>query len=150
VRLSRAEFAVEAGPDQAHIAHGEQREAEDDEDEEAADQKVEQIASDMMTLSLLPKAKWQTLLHLDLIKERNKPVEPPKAPEKAPFFLHATGAKPAGEVETEAPPPDVAEGRSRITRFDRSRLEDGSAAMLQAAAESGNCKGHCLASRLSV
>src|SRR5699024_6896117 len=40
---------------------------------------VEQLSSDMMTLSLVPKSRWQTLLHLDLIKERNKPKEAPKA-----------------------------------------------------------------------
>lgn len=35
----------------------------------------------------MPRTRWQTLLNLDTIKERNKPVEPPKAPEKTPFFL---------------------------------------------------------------
>ncbi|KAG9439404.1 hypothetical protein H6P81_019569 [Aristolochia fimbriata] len=42
---------------------------------------------DLVTLSLLPKSQWQSLLNLDIIKERNKPIEPPKKPEKAPFFL---------------------------------------------------------------
>ncbi|KAF3783674.1 WD repeat-containing protein 36 [Nymphaea thermarum] len=42
---------------------------------------------DLITLSLLPKSQWQSLVHLDIIKVRNKPVEPPKKPEKAPFFL---------------------------------------------------------------
>src|SRR5262249_16636299 len=139
VQLSRAEFAVEAGPDRPQITHGEQGGAEPHEDEAAADKNVEQISSDMMTLSLLPKAKWQTLLHLDLIKERNKPAEPPKAPEKVPFFLPSPSAKPADTVETDAPV-DVAEGRSRITRFDWSRLEDGAEAMLRAAAEKGSCE----------
>ncbi|KAI3414794.1 WD_REPEATS_REGION domain-containing protein [Psidium guajava] len=47
---------------------------------------VEQIP-DLVTLSLLPKSQWQSLINLDVIKVRNKPVEPPKKPEKAPFFL---------------------------------------------------------------
>ncbi|KAF8937957.1 hypothetical protein BGZ47_008784 [Haplosporangium gracile] len=47
----------------------------------------EQLTEQMITLSLLPKSKWQTLLNLDVIKSRNKPKEAPKAPEKAPFFL---------------------------------------------------------------
>ncbi|KAF9392883.1 hypothetical protein CPB97_007409 [Podila verticillata] len=47
----------------------------------------EQLTEQMITLSLLPKSKWQTLLNLDVIKARNKPKEAPKAPEKAPFFL---------------------------------------------------------------
>uniref|UniRef100_A0A0E0HU36 Uncharacterized protein n=1 Tax=Oryza nivara TaxID=4536 RepID=A0A0E0HU36_ORYNI len=41
----------------------------------------------MITLSLLPKSQWQSLANLDIIKVRNKPIEPPKKPEKAPFFL---------------------------------------------------------------
>ena len=47
----------------------------------------DQLGTDLMTLSLVPRARWQTLLHLDVIAQRNKPIEPPKAPEKAPFFL---------------------------------------------------------------
>ena len=65
----------------------------------------------LVTLSLLPKSQWQSLTKLDIIKvlvfhffllmvswinkqkksldlqARNKPIEPPKKPEKAPFFL---------------------------------------------------------------
>ncbi|KIW08096.1 uncharacterized protein PV09_01034 [Verruconis gallopava] len=48
---------------------------------------LDQLSSDLLTLSLVPKAKWQTLLHLDTIRSRNKPKEAPKPPEKAPFFL---------------------------------------------------------------
>ncbi|CAD6568501.1 MAG: hypothetical protein TREMPRED_004587 [Tremellales sp. Tagirdzhanova-0007] len=46
-----------------------------------------QLSEGLLTLSLMPKSRWQTLLNLDTIKQRNKPKEPPKAPEKAPFFL---------------------------------------------------------------
>lgn len=42
---------------------------------------------DLITLSMLPKSQWQSLINLDIIKARNKPIEPPKKPEKAPFFL---------------------------------------------------------------
>ncbi|EQC27067.1 hypothetical protein SDRG_15077 [Saprolegnia diclina VS20] len=44
-------------------------------------------ASSFVRLSTAPKAMWQSLFQLELIKARNKPVEAPKAPEKAPFFL---------------------------------------------------------------
>lgn len=47
----------------------------------------EQIGEELITLSLLPNSRWQSLTHLDLIKKRNKPKEPPKAPKAAPFFL---------------------------------------------------------------
>lgn len=57
---------------------------------------VEPIVDDgMVTLSDLPRTRWQSLLHLEHIKKRNKPKEPPKAPEKAPFFLPTLpGAQP--------------------------------------------------------
>ncbi|KAM7260646.1 hypothetical protein ACFE04_011319 [Oxalis oulophora] len=42
---------------------------------------------DLVTLSLLPRSQWQSLINLDILKVRNKPIEPPKKPEKAPFFL---------------------------------------------------------------
>ena len=47
----------------------------------------DQLDESLMTLSLMPRTKWQMLLNLETIRLRNKPKEPPKAPEKAPFFL---------------------------------------------------------------
>ncbi|KIL69996.1 hypothetical protein M378DRAFT_184349 [Amanita muscaria Koide BX008] len=46
-----------------------------------------QLDGELVTLTLLPRSRWQTLLNLDVIQQRNKPKEPPKAPEQAPFFL---------------------------------------------------------------
>ncbi|CAN6625134.1 U3 small nucleolar RNA-associated protein 21 [Trichomonascus vanleenenianus] len=48
---------------------------------------VEQLSNKLLTFSLQPRAKFNTLQHLDVIKLRNKPTEAPKAPEKLPFFL---------------------------------------------------------------
>ena len=47
----------------------------------------EQISEELITLSGLPTSRWQNLLNLDVIKMRNKPKEPPKAPKAIPFFL---------------------------------------------------------------
>ncbi|GAA5969804.1 hypothetical protein JCM8115_005786 [Rhodotorula mucilaginosa] len=47
----------------------------------------DQLADSLLTLSLMPRSRWQTLLNLETIKARNKPKEAPKAPERAPFFL---------------------------------------------------------------
>ncbi|XP_064607186.1 WD repeat-containing protein 36-like [Liolophura sinensis] len=47
----------------------------------------EQLSDELVTLSLLPNSRWQNLLHLDVIKMRNKPKEPPRVPKSAPFFL---------------------------------------------------------------
>ncbi|KAG8930201.1 hypothetical protein FRC02_004503, partial [Tulasnella sp. 418] len=46
-----------------------------------------QLDEELLTLTLLPRSKWQTLLNIDIIQQRNKPKEPPKAPDQAPFFL---------------------------------------------------------------
>ncbi|XP_030624689.1 WD repeat-containing protein 36 [Chanos chanos] len=47
----------------------------------------EQLNKQLVTLSLLPESRWKNLLHLDVIKKRNKPKEPPKVPKAAPFFI---------------------------------------------------------------
>ncbi|KAI8868541.1 YVTN repeat-like/Quino protein amine dehydrogenase [Ramicandelaber brevisporus] len=46
------------------------------------------LADDMIKLSGLPKSRWLNLLKLEQIKKRNKPKQPPKKPEAAPFFLY--------------------------------------------------------------
>ncbi len=50
-------------------------------------EEVEPLSEGLVTFSLLPKSRWCNLQHLDIIKERNKPLEPPKQPQKSPFFL---------------------------------------------------------------
>lgn len=69
--------------------------AEDAPTEESQDETtvpvMDQLSDKITTLSLVPKSRWQTLLHLDVIRARNKPKEAPKAPEKAPFFLPSVG-----------------------------------------------------------
>ncbi|KAF7990414.1 hypothetical protein HCN44_000219 [Aphidius gifuensis] len=47
----------------------------------------EQLSEDLITMSLLANSRWQNLLNIDIVKKRNKPKDPPKAPEAAPFFL---------------------------------------------------------------
>ncbi|XP_066371765.1 U3 small nucleolar RNA-associated protein 21 homolog isoform X2 [Miscanthus floridulus] len=56
----------------------------------------------LVTLSLLPKSQWQSLTNLDIIKVRNKPIEPPKKPEKAPFFLPSVPSL-SGDILFEPP-----------------------------------------------
>jgi U3 small nucleolar RNA-associated protein 21 len=46
-----------------------------------------QLDGELITLTLLPRSRWQTLLNLEVIQQRNKAKEPPKPLEKAPFFL---------------------------------------------------------------
>ncbi|KAI1083398.1 WD domain-containing protein [Whalleya microplaca] len=108
------------------------------EDDDVTAPSLDQISADMMTLSLVPRSRWQTLLHLDLIKQRNKPKEAPKAPEKAPFFLPSTTGDPASSNVVVKTKTEESQARSRITRSDRSRMEQAFTSKLQAGAISGN------------
>lgn len=47
----------------------------------------EALAAGLVTLSDVPRAQWQMLAQLDIIKQRNKPLAPPTKPDAAPFFL---------------------------------------------------------------
>ncbi|KAK0665104.1 Utp21 specific WD40 associated putative domain-containing protein [Cercophora samala] len=98
---------------------------------------IDQLSSDMMTLSLVPKSRWQTLLHIDLIKQRNKPKEAPKAPEKAPFFLPSVG----GSNSLLPPVEEDKEGKevvSRITQLDATRQEQAFSSKLIACGQRGD------------
>ncbi|XP_003223040.1 WD repeat-containing protein 36 [Anolis carolinensis] len=62
------------------------------EEEETSDEMVEydspdQLGEALVTLSTLPESRWKNLLNLDIIKQKNKPKEPPKVPKSAPFFI---------------------------------------------------------------
>nr|POF03938.1 u3 small nucleolar rna-associated protein 21 like [Quercus suber] len=48
---------------------------------------INQLSSSLISLSLVPRSRWQNLLHLDLIRQRNKPSEALAKPQNAPFFL---------------------------------------------------------------
>lgn len=88
-----------------------------EEDEEvAAVPGVDQLSKELVTLSLVPKAQWQTLLHLDLVRERNKPIEPPKAPEKAPFFLPSLQDAPASKALVPRQGPQSGDHQSRLSK----------------------------------
>ncbi|PVI07338.1 Utp21-domain-containing protein [Periconia macrospinosa] len=70
-------------------------ESEEDEEQDATIvPAMDQLSKGITTLSLVPKSRWQTLVHLDIIRARNKPKEAPKAPEKAPFFLPSVSQNP--------------------------------------------------------
>ncbi|XP_063827478.1 WD repeat-containing protein 36 [Ostrinia nubilalis] len=47
----------------------------------------DQISSELITLSDQPTSRWLNLLHLDIVKRRNKPKTPLTVPKSAPFFL---------------------------------------------------------------
>ncbi|EEC05019.1 WD-repeat protein, putative [Ixodes scapularis] len=77
-------------------ADGTEEVLDDGEDMEVGDyESPDQISADMVTLSKLPYSRWQNLLNIEVVKQRNKPKEPPQAPKAAPFFLPtSTGLDP--------------------------------------------------------
>ncbi|KAI0484737.1 Utp21 specific WD40 associated putative domain-containing protein [Xylariaceae sp. FL0804] len=105
---------------------------------EVAAPSVDQLSADMMTLSMVPRGRWQTLLHLDLIKQRNKPKEAPKAPEKAPFFLPSANDPASAKQNIADAESERGQSHSRITKFDHNRTEQAFTSSLQAGSASGN------------
>ncbi|KAJ6153770.1 Small-subunit processome Utp21 [Penicillium chermesinum] len=85
----------------------------------------EQLQKDMITLSLVPRSRWQSLLHLDTIRERNRPKEAPKAPEKAPFFLPSLldSSNPQATSHAVVKPDVSEEERSRVSKMSYRGLE---------------------------
>ncbi|KAF2644666.1 Utp21-domain-containing protein [Massarina eburnea CBS 473.64] len=111
---------------------------EDDVEEEQDETLVptmDQLSEGITTLSLVPKARWQTLLHLDIIRARNKPKEAPKAPEKAPFFLPSVSQNPDATASTAtALAPPSADGNAE----HKSRISSSALASKSSAAASTN------------
>ena len=75
---------------------------------------MDQLSHGVTTLSLVPKSRWQTLIHLDIIRARNKPKEAPKAPEKAPFFLPSVSQNGVFTADSSAGEPTATEHTSKI------------------------------------
>ncbi|KIW32533.1 uncharacterized protein PV07_04066 [Cladophialophora immunda] len=82
---------------------------------------LEQLDKRLLTLSLQPQSRWQTLLNLDSIRSRNKPIQPPEKPKAAPFFLGSTSLTNGSKTDndTSLVPAKVIEDseRSRISRL---------------------------------
>ncbi|KAG8626232.1 hypothetical protein KVT40_005177 [Elsinoe batatas] len=104
------------------------------------------LSSSLLTLSLLPRSRTQNLLYLDTLRARNKPIAPPKKPEKAPFFLPSTSGPatlPAAEQKAADEARDAAEvekERSRIMKMDRSSGR-GEGTRVLAVASKGDAEG---------
>ena len=74
----------------------------------------DQLSTSLLTLSLLPRSRWTTLLNLDTIRERNRPVAPPSKPKAAPFFL-GSALSLSDNAITNGKEPETAAHSSRIT-----------------------------------
>ncbi|XP_029941250.1 WD repeat-containing protein 36-like [Salarias fasciatus] len=69
------------------VAADDREEEVTSEEAEGVYQSADQLGAELVTLSLQPESRWKSLLHLEEIKRRNRPVAPPSAPPSAPFFL---------------------------------------------------------------
>lgn len=105
----------------------EEQTGEEDEDEITVPI-MDQLSDKITTLSLVPKSRWQTLLHLDVIRARNKPKEAPKAPEKAPFFLPSVGQNQIQGVDNNNALATSSENQDTKSRISSSALASRSSA----------------------
>lgn len=96
----------------------------------------DQLSKDILSLSLVPRSRWQMLLQLDLIKQRNKPIEPPKAPEKAPFFLPSLENAKGSIATTDGQVQAIAADHSRLRKMDRNGAQSEFTNLLKSGWES--------------
>ena len=102
---------------------------------------LEQLDKSLLTLSLQPQSRWQTLLNLDSIRARNRPIQPPEKPKAAPFFLGSANLLTNGKGDAivngaDDNPIEEAE-KSRISRLAPSSTSktspgEGISSLLQA------------------
>jgi U3 small nucleolar RNA-associated protein 21 len=141
--ISEHEIAELGGPAVfGEGGHGLINDSFEEDSDDAADsapaQPLDQLSADMMTLSLVPKSRWQTLLHLDLIKQRNKPKEAPKLPEKAPFFLPSLDKAKSVPTSDQQKSEDSVAERSRVMKMDRLASEGTFTVALRSGSEGGD------------
>jgi U3 small nucleolar RNA-associated protein 21 len=97
-----------------------------------------QLDGELITMSLLPRTKWQTLLNLEVIQQRNKPKEPPKPVEQAPFILPTLPG-----VETRFAPTekDTQKQEKPTKRLDRS--SGGAESVIHTPLSEADSEGDC-------
>lgn len=101
---------------------------------------LDSLSANLLSLSLVPRSRWQNLLHLDLIRERNKPTEAPKKPEKAPFFLPSLQDR-QGQKSISAndllgtSQADLEKERTRVLQLSRDGMRSQFTSLLRASGE---------------
>ena len=126
----------------ANAAEEQDDEEYDLETPEYIDTELARLSEDLVSLSLVPRSRWQNLIHLDLIRQRNKPIAPPKKPEKAPFFLPSLQERQNNpSLQQDPASQDLAsleQERSRIMKMDRQGNLGTFSVLLRDSAQSGN------------
>ncbi|XP_067341278.1 WD repeat-containing protein 36 isoform X1 [Channa argus] len=124
--------AVETLPGVTADEHEQEVKSEEADD---AYKSAEQLGVELVTLSLLPESRWKSLLHLDEIKRRNKPVAPPVAPAAAPFFLPTT---PGFTPRFASPTTTEQEAQSKVLTWGLLSQNSEFSSALLSALESGS------------
>ena len=91
---------------------------------------LEPKAGCSITLSGLPPASWANLAQLDAIAARNRPIEPAKKPEAAPFFLPTSGGLNPIFIAPSVAEDDADGGAARRGRLIRSASDFGARTVL--------------------
>ncbi|KAF6761650.1 quinon protein alcohol dehydrogenase-like superfamily [Ephemerocybe angulata] len=79
-----------------------------------------QLDSELITLTLLPRSRWQTLLNLEVIQVTTKQTERGAAPEHAPFFLPTLpGVETRFAIDTEKKEKEAAAARASSRRLQK-------------------------------
>ncbi|CDK24709.1 unnamed protein product [Kuraishia capsulata CBS 1993] len=94
----------------------------------------DQIADNLVTLSLGPRSMLSTLINLQQIKARNKPKEAPKKPKDAPFFLQA-GINGSSSSPTLDDGSEIASGSVLLNADRKASYESAFTKRLREAAE---------------
>lgn len=148
--ISDEEIAMISGPTtsgeggEGLIEAAAETEMEEEVEDDTAVPIMDQLSEGITTLSLVPKSRWQTLLHLDIIRARNKPKEAPKPPEKAPFFLPSLSQNQSINIDSNALTIPTDEPKSRISSSALASKSAASAStneftrLLEDAADSAN------------
>ena len=110
--------------------------------EDPSEENVVPLSDGLVTLSTLPKSRWHNLQNLDIIKQRNKPTEPPKQPKQAPFFLPILpGLKPKFiQANEDKDIPSVESGGSRILNLGKLQPSSEFQGCLEQCASTKQCK----------
>eukprot|EP00696_Hemimastix_kukwesjijk_P003618 gnl/Hemi2/14424_TR4887_c0_g1_i1.p1 gnl/Hemi2/14424_TR4887_c0_g1~~gnl/Hemi2/14424_TR4887_c0_g1_i1.p1 ORF type:complete len:937 (-),score=245.99 gnl/Hemi2/14424_TR4887_c0_g1_i1:109-2919(-) len=92
-----------------------------------------QLSPDLLTLSanVLSRPRLQTLSNIDLVKQRNKPAEAPKALEPAPFFLYEAPGQGLFTSKLNLPESDPARPTSKILDFGKLQARSKLAELLE-------------------
>jgi len=95
------------------------------------------LVDEMISLSNVPKSRWQNLLNLESIKKRNKPKDLPKAPELAPFFL-PTIAGPVPKFVVESEQAEIKSVSTKVLRMNDMDIITEFTKLLRASHELGD------------